>query len=385
MGNRKICMLVANDVTSDPRVTKEARDLAKDWEVTVVGLNIGNNRPDAEQVDGYSILRGTSAGAKRKASNVSKMLRKATGMLKIAKLALKQKPAVFHAHDFEMLPIAYIAAKLKRCKLVYDSHELWIEQRSDFPKWFKWLVKKIEGFLIRRTDLVITVNESIAEELRKRYRLSRQPTILHNFTPLDLGATQLEQINSEQKQVVVLYHGGYLKDRGLRELVQSAHYLPSNISIHFRGMGPIEEQLRTEAGSLIQEGKIVFHPPVAMTELVKSAGTADIGFIPYQPTCLNNYFSLPNKLSEYAMAGLAICASDLPEIRKLNERVSFGHLFDPYSPRSMAEAIMATCVDRQTLLEYKRNSTGWSRTTGNWEAESVKLSAEYNQLLGVKS
>ena len=52
MDNRKICMLVANDVTSDPRVTKEARDLAKDGEVTVVGLNTGNGPPASEQVNG---------------------------------------------------------------------------------------------------------------------------------------------------------------------------------------------------------------------------------------------------------------------------------------------------------------------------------------------
>ncbi|MGO4270949.1 glycosyltransferase [Paenibacillus sp. TAF58] len=375
-------MLVSNHVTSDPRVTKEAKDLTREWTVKVIGIqSVNNPLPSQENVDGYIVLRTSAADIDIK-HKYQKLYAKLSGLIKISWLALKQKPDVYHAHDFDMLPFAYVAAKLNKAKLVYDSHELWIEQRSDFPRWFKWLVRKVEGFLIRRANLVITVNESIANELSSRYNLQSSPIILHNFSVLDkLNAQSLSQSNTHQK-IVVLYHGGYMKDRGLEELIQAVHFLPENVVVHFRGLGPIEKELKEEAEPLIKQGRVVFVPPVPMLELISSAGSADIGIIPYKPTCLNNFYSLPNKLSEYAMAGLAICASNLPEISKINDKIHFGHLFDSYSPRSIADAIIATCESRSQLNQHKENSKSWAQLQGNWQNESVKLLAGYKSLLG---
>lgn len=388
MTKRSVCMMVLNGVVSDPRVTKEAETLSKHYQVTVVGYGKKDEQATASNRSYRIILapeRTSRTSQNRLLNAYLKSIHKLKGMWGIYQAAKAQRADIYHAHDFEMLPLAVRLGKRNKSLRVYDSHELWIEQKAGTPRLVKRILRFIEGRLIRKCDSVITVNESIAIELRQRYRLPALPTILHNYTPLDREGLQIKQMNDERKQVVVLYHGGYIKDRGLNELIQAAHYLPDHVSVHFRGMGPIENELRNEAGNLIETGKIVFHPPVAMVDLVKSAGSADIGFIPYQPTCLNNYYSLPNKLSEYAMAGLAICASNLPEIKKLNEQVGFGNLFDPYSPKSMAEAIMATCADPQTLMLYRKHSIQWAATTGNWESESIKLTTEYSRLFGVGS
>jgi glycosyltransferase involved in cell wall biosynthesis len=383
MGPLKICMLVFNDVTSDPRVTKEARDLCNYWDVTVIGINTNLERPSIEKVEGYSIFRASSPkrrkGRKDIVGKIMRIISKISGIVKITRLALSQNPNVYHAHDFEMLPIAFFASRIKKCKCIYDSHELWIEQRADFPKWFKWCVKRIEGFFTRRIDKVITVNESIAVELKQRYRLAEIPTILHNFTHLVTEKSEVLQVPLVKEEVIVLYHGGYIKDRGLNELIQAVGFLPNYIRVHLRGIGPLESELKAIASDYIEQGKVKFCEPVPLSQLVKSAGEADIGIIPYQPTCLNNYYSLPNKLSEYAMAGLAICASNLPEIAKLNEQIRFGNLFDPYSPQSIADAIVATCED---LPKYRANAKRWAQTLGNWEKESVKLIECYKELFG---
>ncbi|MGG1596243.1 glycosyltransferase [Paenibacillus naphthalenovorans] len=376
MNKKRIVMMVANEVSSDPRVTKEAAELAASYDVTVIGLRRMEEVADSERLQDFDIVRADVRDLQRK----HRVYRKLAELIKLGFRAVKEKNvASFHAHDFEMLPFAYIASRVRKARLVYDSHELWIEQRADFPKWFKWIVKKVEGFFIRQADRVITVNRSISKELKMRYRLDQSPLILHNFTKkIDLPSIA----NADQDKVIVLYHGGYIKDRGLNELIEAAYHFPDRVILQLRGMGPLEPELRKLAAPLIQSGKVQFLAPVPMNRLVHAAREAHIGIIPYQPTCLNNLYSLPNKLSEYAMAGLSVCASDLPEINALNNSVRFGELFDPYDPKSIAAAVSRMTADKQILKQFQIRAWNWAQTTGNWEHERSKLLNLYDKLLG---
>lgn len=386
MKKKHICMLVSNEVTSDPRVTKEASSLSNLCRVSIVGIRKTSSVPKHEKIGNYTVFRanGLTNNRLKKSKTTLGILKMAMNklfaFLEMSKIAFSQKADVYHAHDFDMLPFAYVVAKLRGALLVYDSHELWAEQRADFPQWFKKLVMLIEGYVIRRANKTITVNESIARELQKRYRLISLPVILHNFTMIQNEKNL--QIHDSDSKKVILYHGGYLKDRGLEELINSVKFLPSYIVIRLRGMGPMEEELRTLAAPYIVSGQIEFCEPVAMMDLVKEASEADIGIIPYKPTCLNNLFSLPNKLSEYMMAGLAVCASNLPEIKKLNDRVHFGELFDPTDPKSIAEAIIRLSSKKEYLRQCRKNAKTWADMEGNWEEESEKLIFLYTNLLG---
>lgn len=382
--NLKVCMLVMNEVSSDPRVTKEANIVGQKCQLTVVAERHSLEKAAHEHAGSYQIYRVDSIkGAKSGNSSIMmKIMKKLASTVKIGQAAFRQNADIYHAHDFEMLPVAYAAAKLRKAKLVYDSHELWIEQRPDFPPLFKKIVMIVEGWLVKRTDEIITVNESIANELKNRYSLTKKPTILHNFTNKQVSDSG-NSAKPEFETTIVLYHGGYMKDRGLEELIKSFEYVTGDTVLHLRGFGPIEDDLRNIAKALIKEGKVVFCPPVSMRELVKEAQSADIGIIPYKPTCLNNLYSFPNKLSEYLMAGLAVCASDIPEIARLNQQVQFGALFDPFNPESIAKAINELASDKEKLMKCRENALRWSVTEGNWEEESKKLDDLYQRLLGV--
>ncbi len=75
----------------------------------------------------------------------------------------RQEPAdIYHAHDLNTLPVAWLCSRLRKGNLVYDSHELWLDlpripERSRFNR---FLVQTIESFLIRRTDANIVAGES---------------------------------------------------------------------------------------------------------------------------------------------------------------------------------------------------------------------------------
>ena len=371
----KLCMLVSNGVLSDPRVTKEAASLSPYHDVFVVGISkeelVGEPQP------GNYTVRLAKEPSLPLQGTLGKAARKMIGCLRMTRLAYLWRADVYHAHDLDMLPFAYLLSAIRGAKLVYDSHELWAEQRADFPGWFKKMVMNIERLLIRRSDRVITVNHSIATELKERYRLQTLPVIIHNFSK----KAPLELVQREGASVTVLYHGGYMNDRGLEEFVDSAAHLTSGTRIILRGMGPLENRLRAMIAD-ISSGAVELLPPVSMKALVREAAQSDIGIIPYKPTCLNNYYSLPNKLSEYAMAGLAICASDLPEIRRIVVKHQMGELFDPNDPMSIAAAIDKLASDPEYLERCKRNARAWAESEGNWEFEQLKLLKLYNELLG---
>lgn len=390
---KRVCMLVFNEVTSDPRVTKEAETLSDKYEVTVIGTRFSPSTASTEQVNGYSVHRVDNI-LKRKVNteklSILTLLRvgasKMVGLLKIGWVALKMKSDVYHAHDFEVLPFAYLASKIHGAYCVYDSHELWVEQRADFPGWFKKIIKGMESFFIRRVDQVITVNQSIARELMERYSLRTIPCVVHNFTKKIGNSIDMREASNisdtVKKKIVVLYHGGYLKDRGLEETIESVKYFPPHVILRFRGKGPLEEKLRSLAEPYIKSEQIEFCPPVPMKQLVKEASECEIGIMPYKPTCLNNYYSLPNKLSEYMMAGLAVVASDLPEIDRLNKKIGFGELFNPSKPTSIAEAIKNLIVDKEYLKRCKNRAKEWALNEGNWEHESRKIVSLYKELFG---
>ncbi len=57
MNNNKICILVGNDVTSDPRVTKEAKTLTDaGYKVTAFGIKSGRQKTE-ERKNGYKVIR----------------------------------------------------------------------------------------------------------------------------------------------------------------------------------------------------------------------------------------------------------------------------------------------------------------------------------------
>jgi glycosyltransferase involved in cell wall biosynthesis len=118
-----------------------------------------------------------------------------------------------------------------------------------------------------------------------------------------------------------------------------------------------------------------------VVDLVKAASTADIGVIPYIPTCQNLFFCLPNKMFEYMMAGLAIVSTDLPEVRKIVLDHDLGVIFHhPEDPRSIAQAINELLKDETRLKEMKRNALQAAKAFYNWESESLKLLKAYESL-----
>jgi len=280
------------------------------------------------------------------------------------------------AHDLPMLPIAVIAAKQNNAKLVYDSHELFVEQNLPRYEMKGW--GRIEAKNIKECDAVITINQSIAEELSKRYQL-KGILVVQNAEKLQMEVPDPplklfhEVFHLDEEAKIVLLQGGLLSDRNLEVLVKAISLI-QNSSIHlvFLGNGNGVPILKALVSTLDVGEFVHFMPAVQQAELQAYTMSADIGVIPYLPDCLNNYYCTPNKLFEFIAAGLPIVASDLPEIKKIVSGNNIGLVVDSSSEQLIAEAIEQLLVSDKAYRTYKNNALKLRKTL-NWEHEGEKV------------
>jgi glycogen(starch) synthase len=292
---------------------------------------------------------------------------------------IKFSPTVVHANDLDTLWAGWQIKKKTGAKLVYDAHEIWTEQGLNLPKALLNAYGWLECYLFRKIDMFVTVNDSIAQELKRRYKVKNIETeivynsplfVKSNFVPVKLDA-----------EVKVLYQGRYSVDRGLEELVEAAKYFSKNIKLYFRGTGSEETLLKLKhlVEKMQLSDRVFFYEPVPMSDLIVAARTFDIGVVAYIPKNINNYFCLPNKIYEYMMAGLALAVSNLPELRRVIKENNNGITFDPSNPKDIAKKINLLASDIVKLNQAKKNSLIGAKLN-NWGQEEKKLKAIYEKL-----
>ncbi len=294
--------------------------------------------------------------------------------------------SVFQAHDVITLPVAAWAAYRTRGRLVYDSHELYSEVSTLSARERRtWAA--LERVLIRRADRVLTVCDSIADELVQRYSV-RRPTILLNCPPQSAAPPELAdggrlraQAELAQGVPIILYQGGYAPNRGIEELIDAVPELEHGVLV-LMGWGALEEELKNRVRRARLSDRVRMIGPARPEELLQFTVGADVGVIPYRAVGLNNYYTTPNKLFEYIAAGVPVAGSAFPELRRVIEEGRIGVTFDPDDPHSIAASLNHLLADADSLRELRINTREAAKRYV-WEREAPKLLDIYSDLLPI--
>lgn len=287
---------------------------------------------------------------------------------------LKLKSQIVHANDLDTLLAGYFLSKRWKSSLIYDAHEIYNEQLSYTPRLKKKLLFLLERILIKHADAVITINESIADVMSTRYSIPR-PEIIPNCPYYQ----SFENATLQAAKPRIIYQGIFGPEKGLEQMIMGATNVLEG-KFFFRGYGDLEGELREKVREEKLEEKIIFLPPVEMKELVSALHGFDIGIIPYMPVSLNHKYATGNKIFEYMMAGLAIAASDIPEIRKIVDRCENGILFDPSNPMDISNKINEIIRNKDRLDLMKRNSLRCAKEYYNWEVQGLRLVLIYKKI-----
>lgn len=384
-------MAVISDMKYDARVYKEAKSLVDDGHHVCIVSITPEPRAASYVQDGIEIVAIPYLFSKPKdfKGKLRKAYLNAIFFLRFFLQIIFTPAEVYHTHNTNTLLFSYIAAKLSKKTLIYDSHELF---RDLFPArnytlgWFKQLVEKwVEKTFITSAKAVITVSNSYANKLTEYYPINK-PTVLHNcpyLTDRRNYELNLDQWGISDKDIVVLYQGGYYLDtRAIDRLVLAMKFLPDNYKLVMIGFAVRDEEeiLRNLVDSNGLRDKVVFMPPVPHQELAKYTSVADVGTIPFYDNCLAMHLCTPNKVYEYLNAGIPVASTDLPEVKAIVDKYDVGEVFDPHSPNSIADAIMRITADRVELEQRKERSRAAAEAEYNWQVEEKKLIALYQQL-----
>ena len=312
-----------------------------------------------------------------------------------AAAAAASPPAdVWHGHDLDTLPAADRARRRRGGSLVYDTHEVFLEAGSNArrPRWARRVMAAYERRLARRADLVLTVNDSLADLLAQRWDVVR-PTVVRNcapaWTPPDPPPDLLRHaLALPPGTPLLLYHGGFLADRGLPELI-AVLARPELAAAHLvlLGEGPLAPRLRELAAGPGVAGRVHLLPAVPPDELLPWVASADVGVMPNQPRTLNERLSTPNKLFESLAAGLPVVSSDFPERRRIildDPAGPLGAVCDPTDPAALAAALaglLALPPAERAALRARVLAAAHARYT--WDHQAGILVAAYAALPGV--
>jgi glycosyltransferase involved in cell wall biosynthesis len=241
----------------------------------------------------------------------------------------------------------------------------------------------VEGRLARSADAVITINESIAAELSRRYGVA--PAVVMNSAELGTGkgGHPLRSAFGLDQRPVVLFHGALQDDRGLDKLVEAIPYLRGNPAVVFLGDGPLQDRYRQLSRTAMYAEKLYVHDAVDRGVLADWVADADVGVIPFQPVDRNHLLATPNRLFEYLSTGVPSVVSDFPEMRRIIAETDGGLTCDPVIPKSIAEAVNLLLDEPEGRREERRvKARAAAHDRYSWHAQKKKLLEVYRVLSG---
>ena len=376
----KILMLLMTEFTHDARVTKEARSLVNAGHSVVVA-GIKDREADAIEKRERFIIRRTRLFTRYRLpkGNFFFFIKYIEYIIRTVWEYKDKNFDAFHAHDLETLPAAFFLAKLNSKPVIYDSHELYVEQgRHSQLRKLVW--RTIEKALAPRVTATFMETGSRARIYAERYDVE-QPMVLMNCQYLNIEKRQnmfRELLAIKDDERIMLYQGGIEQDRGCDQLLASMQYL-ERTALVFLGNGGYKEILRKKAAMHPKSEKIFVLDAVPWEHLAAYTASADIGVFPLQNVSLQYYYALSNKLFEFLSAGLPVVFSDFPEMHKIIVENNVGLVIDETDPEAIAAAVKTILNDNELYAEMSRNAVRIVKEKYNWDIEVQKLCSVYDK------
>lgn len=290
---------------------------------------------------------------------------------RMVKVGLAAAADVYHCHDLNTLRVGVILKRRTGKTLVYDSHELQTE-RNRMTESGKRKAISEEGGYLPEVDAMIVASPSWIEWNRDLYGSLPDPTVtvlnVPEPTEIDQSLDLRSELSIQPDNTIVIYQGSIQENRGIEPAIDAVASL-DGIVLVVVGYGyhrPSLEKLARERGL---EDIVKFFGPVPNSELISYSASADIGLANIVNSSVSYHTSLPNKLFEYAMAGIPVVGSDSPEIGRVVTEEGIGEICDADDPKALAEALD---VIRSRPDRYTDGLKGAAQRY-NWAVEQQQL------------
>lgn len=367
---KRAIVSVTNDLYTDNRVNKICLFLEKQgYDV----LLVGRRKKDSVELPPRSYQTKRFKLAKEKGAGFYALYN-----LRLFFFLLSKQASLLVSNDLDTLLANYAASKFKpNARLVYDSHEYFTEvpELIHRPRVQKVWVG-IESWIFPKLKTIYTVNESIAQIYRDKYR--KDVLVVRNISPTFQShslPSKSELGIPENTFLIIIQGAGINVDRGSEEAIE-AMKMVENACLMIVGDGDVVTHLKV---TVEQEGlseKVRFYGKRPYAEMMAFTQHADVGLTLDKPTNMNYLYSLPNKVFDYIHASTPIIATDLVEIKRVIDTHELGTILTELTPEKLAYAIRDLQENPIKLAHFKANCEEAS-SVENWENEQHILEKIY--------
>jgi len=372
---KKVISIVLNNFKNDSRVLKENISLQKaGYDVKVVAL-WEDDVEEFDKVQNIPVHRVKLVSKNWSKNKIIQIIKYFEFLYRVIKQY--KNTDILHCNDLNSLPIGVLVKKFfnKDIKIVYDAHEYETEING-LTGIQKKLNKKLEKFLIKDADKVITVSNAIADEYVKLYNIPKPVLVLNTppFKKIEKKDIFRETLNISKDKTIFLYQGGLSSGRGIEILLDTFKSIDDEKSvIVFMGYGSLEDLIKASEKTY---KNIYFHKAVAPDVLLDYTSSADFGISTIEDSCLSYRYCLPNKIFEYLMAEIPVIVSNLYEMKRLVEKNNIGVVAQENSPNGLKEAILkAVNLDKKELYQNIQKV----KVIYNWEEQEKVLLNVYKE------
>lgn len=364
---KKIIISVTSDLVYDQRVHKVSQTLHEaGFEVTLVGR---------QKKTSSKILIRDYETYRFKLIFESGFLFYITFQIRLFLYLLFKKSDIILSNDLDTLLPNYFISRIKRKKIIYDTHEYFTGVPELLERKFVRNVwKKIENYIFPKLPLVYTVNESIAKLYANEF--GNEIKIVRNLPFLNTNTKDIDNINylSHYQEIIkiktpiILYQGAVNKDRGLEEMIDAMQQIEAKLVII--GDGDVFSSLKILAEKV--KNKVYFTGYIPFEILPNFTKLATLGISLEKPTNINYKFASPNKVVDYMQSDVPILATNLIEIDKIITQYEIGKSLNWKNSNDIALAINDIIFDTHKLEFWKKNCQKAKKDLC-WENEKQKL------------
>jgi glycosyltransferase involved in cell wall biosynthesis len=376
-----VLMLLTNSYDPDPRVRQEALALIRmGCRVKLLAWDRDLKSPAFECMEGVEVERVFLPS--KHGRGTTQIFFYAWLYLKMFWRAWRTSFDAVHCHDLDTLPLGFAVGKLKRKPIIYDSHESFPDmlEGNVHPAVQRALVR-VENFLIRRIDLLITVGQKLRRHFDQRG--ARHSVVVGNWKRLEEFSSSDEQ-NLEVRRrlgipddaLTVACITQLLHDRKIAELLGAVDAC-SGVYVIIGGKGILEPMVTEWASRNSRIRYVGFADATGISAYTCASDIVYYGFDPQNP---NARFSAPNKLFEALAAGRALITGDFGEIAEVVRQAACGIVLPEYSVKTVQNALL-TLSDAQVRNTMSGNAKRFGETAMNWGTGDEILHREYSALL----
>lgn len=282
---------------------------------------------------------------------------------------------------------AWLLARRHGAKFIFEVRDLWpaifLQMGILRPGFIYNALEKMEMFLYRRADAIVTVTRSFVRQIAARGISADKMHVIFNGVsdadyeqatrPRHTGATaQLRaQLGISPLTKVVLYIGNHGEAQGLAQIIDAARLMVkrTDTTFLFVGQGADKPKLQEYARGV---PNVQFLPAVSPAEVWTYYGMADINLV-----CLKNIpdfeMFIPSKMFEIMASGSCAVAGLRGEGAEIMAESGCAMVVGSDEPEKMAEAI-------STLLDDPERCAAMGRAGREYVAQTFLhsgLAAKY--------